>query len=291
MNRFFKYFLLASGLSAEAVCQEINYSVEAFVDRIAATEPTSLLQDQPEIVRYLRVLDGTELNFLKNSFYALHGHRFAKSSLREFFGKWDWYKPRPATSDLSPMEKMNVHYLDSLERSDIRRFAGFLSVFLEKPPPLEIRANILGNEERSLPDSLALADIDAARFIYADELPNDRFQRLTNSCCRFIPQFRITRRGFVMVCYLETTGADGGQDNYILATFDKRGNPISKERIVSSSVSLDMESRGEAKIATDLTVTALDTSIYYREENVESHREAKVSRFRVLSTGVIIVSE
>lgn len=61
--------------------------------------------------------DNKMLRIVRNEIWARHGYRFSSADLQEYFNKQSWYKPVDdnSTIELSPLEKMNIAIIKSLE--------------------------------------------------------------------------------------------------------------------------------------------------------------------------------
>lgn len=62
-------------------------------------------------------IDSDFLRLIRNSIYARHGYIFKSDDLQDFFGTYNWYKPKKSdvTNELSEIEKYNINFIKSHE--------------------------------------------------------------------------------------------------------------------------------------------------------------------------------
>ncbi|MCQ2096738.1 MAG: YARHG domain-containing protein [Fibrobacter sp.] len=85
---------------------------------VGLNEETFLLLSSSEVSpQDFSELSTADLRILRNSIFARHGYKFKSKDLRDYFGKYSWYKSEfdNVSDKLSVVEKKNVNMLSSLE--------------------------------------------------------------------------------------------------------------------------------------------------------------------------------
>ncbi|MFI5347341.1 MAG: YARHG domain-containing protein [Elusimicrobiota bacterium] len=119
--------------------------------------PIPLLKfwDSPVGEDVLARLSLSELRLLRNAVFATHGRSFADPELREFFGRFTWYHPRPEfkESDLNAVEARNVATLADYEAKLRKNPANLESDLSRRVDPKILKALLGPDDEAARKDA------------------------------------------------------------------------------------------------------------------------------------------